>query len=187
MCIVHDARKHEEYARKSNSVAPELIFGGVGMRMLKPLADLLFGLGSASTDDSCVGVPYLLPEANILESGGRLVKILTPPIGKSLQTSTLGGSEPSHGIACIKHSVVVTGTGAVDERVATILEEVLTNVSCSRRIEAIRMCNSSRTFGNERGLAFFCDRGHKLCVLALVESISTDAVTYGVGIFIVPC
>ena len=129
MCTVHDARKHEKYARQSHSVAPKFILCGIGMRMLKPLADLLFGLGLASTDDSCIGVPYLFPVTDILDSRIWFIKTHTPPIREALEASTLDRGKPSHGIACVKNAVVVTGASSVDEAVATILKEVVTEVT----------------------------------------------------------
>lgn len=129
MCTVHDARKHEKYARQSHSVAPKFILCGIGMGVFKPLTDLLFGLGFASADDSCIGIPYLFPITDILDSCIRLIKTHTPPIREALETSTLNRGKPSYCIACVKNAVVVTGASSVDEGVATILKEVVTEVT----------------------------------------------------------
>lgn len=92
LCIVHDARKHEEDARKCYAVAPKFILGSIGMWVFEPLADLLFGLGFASTDNGCIGVPYFRPELDILFGGVWGIKTTTPPIREALQPSAFGGS-----------------------------------------------------------------------------------------------
>ena len=65
-----NASENIKHARQSYAVTPHLIFGGIGVRIGQPLADLLFGLGfGAATHNPSMGFKYLTPKMHILFRG----------------------------------------------------------------------------------------------------------------------
>ena len=69
------------------------------MGVTQPFADLFegFGLGGCA-DDFAMGFKHIVPVPKVL--GGRLccTKTGTPPIGKTLQSGTLGGCQSADGV-----------------------------------------------------------------------------------------
>ena len=96
MCTVHNAREYEKYARERHAVAPKFILCGIGVRLLKPLSDLFFGLGFARTDDPCVSIPHLYPKGNFLIGRVRLFKPTAPIVREALKPCALRRSESAN-------------------------------------------------------------------------------------------
>ena len=102
---MNDPRENEPYAGKSDTVAPHTVLSPVRIRIPQPLADLIVRLGLfRRPHDFSVSFKHIPPKIHILFGGDLRAEVGTPPDRETLQSGTLGWSEPPHGVALLNRS-----------------------------------------------------------------------------------
>lgn len=162
-------------ARKSHAVAPQLVFGGVGVRVFQPLHELGIRLRfGGGTRHGAVGLKNIPPEGNILF--GRLFRAEsgTPPVREALESRTLRWRQPADDVVrFFRHGrriLVIRSHKRVDDVLFRLC--VIGALACG----VGRMRHSAGASGHHRRFDLGFDARGELRVLSLVVGCAVESV-----------